>query len=86
MTLFFYYLLDDNLNSCKLPITNTNTNTNLYEATTSNINNSIIEWLDDTDESINENDILNVSIKIYHIYLYLAEKAKAERWEKICNN
>lgn len=64
-----FIFLDDNL--CKLP-TNSNTkpptilNTNLYEATTSN--NIVIELLDEndsiTDESMHEDDILNVNIKI----------------------
>jgi len=55
----------DNINGCKLLIVS---NTNLYEATTNNI---IIELLNENDnitnESMHENDILNVSIHIYYI-------------------
>lgn len=67
---FYSFLLDENINSCKLP-----TISNINEATTSN--NTMIEWLNEhdnitgendniTDESMHEDDVLNVSIKIYH--------------------
>jgi len=69
----YFYFLDDNVNSHKLPITNTN----LYEATTSNVDNTVIEWLDDdTDENIHEDDILNVNIKTYHTIYILHKKQK----------
>lgn len=63
--IYFYFFLDDNINSYKLT---TISNKNLYEPTTSN--NTMIEWLDEnniTDESMHEDDVLNVNIKIYRI-------------------
>jgi hypothetical protein len=62
----FVIFLDDNIYIDSYKVT-TISNTNLYEARTSK--NTVSELLDEndniTDENMCENDVLNVSIKIY---------------------
>lgn len=64
----YIYSFLDNINWCDVPTTS---NTNLYE-TTSN-DNTMIEWLDEndnTDKSMHAVDVLNVSINIDHTIDY----------------
>jgi len=61
----FLFFLDDNIHidSYKVP---TISNTNLYETTSKNTVSELLDENDNiTDESMCENDVLNVSIKIY---------------------